>query len=778
MATALGLCGLVVAVAAFVWRPCVLVIAGGAALLLGGCLLAASARITALDSELRAVLDHHAPGFSLATIEPPPPHEPIMMRAVLAEDASEGTETTVASAQVLSVRLQGAWRPAGGGVTLSVGGDRQRRGGSEWIAGRVIEAPATFRRPARFLDHGVADVERALAFDGTTLFASVKSGLLVETVARGSHVEEAAARIRAHVRRAVSRWVGRHDAVAAGIVTAVLIGDRSGLPDDVRLRLQQAGTYHVIAISGGNIAILAMLCVGFCRLARLPPRASAAAVVLTLLAHASIVAGGPSVWRATAMAVVYLAARILDLRTPPWQALGVAAILNVLVYPLDVRDAGFLLTCGATVALLEAARRTSHLLARRRLLRWVVGSLFASLAVEVALLPIQASLFSRITAAGLLLNLLAVPLMGIVQVTGMMVCVLAAADPVAAAMGSAAYWSTAGLVESARLVEWVPWLTRRIPPPGAAAVVAYYVSLGLLLALRERRRLAAAGAYCLSTWVIVAAPAPRTAAAGVLHLSLFDVGQAESIFLRLPDGGTMLVDTGGTPFGGTGFDVGGRVLAPALWALGVRRLDTLVLTHGDPDHLGGAQSVLDDFRPRAVWEGVDVPRHTALQELRVRAARLGAVATMRRAGESIPLGGVRVRILHPPEPDWERQRVRNDDSLVIEIVFGSVAILLTGDIGADVERTLAPRLTPAAVRILKVAHHGSRTSSSDALLEQWRPQIAIVSAGRGNTFGHPTVEVIRRLAAIGATVYRTDRDGQITLETDGISVRLRTFART
>jgi competence protein ComEC len=134
-----------------------------------------------------------------------------------------------------------------------------------------------------------------------------------------------------------------------------------------------------------------------------------------------------------------------------------------------------------------------------------------------------------------------------------------------------------------------------------------------------------------------------------------------------------------------------------------------------------------------------------------------------------------VLVLHPPAPDWERQRVRNDDSVVLEVLYGDVALLLTGDIGSDVERSLAPRLVPAKTRILKVAHHGSRTSTSQELLDAWRPQIALISCGRENPFGHPAPEVVSRLEAAGARIYRTDRDGEITVDTDGQHVVVRTF---
>ncbi|MGE3404727.1 MAG: ComEC/Rec2 family competence protein, partial [Vicinamibacterales bacterium] len=228
-------------------------------------------------------------------------------------------------------------------------------------------------------------------------------------------------------------------------------------------------------------------------------------------------------------------------------------------------------------------------------------------------------------------------------------------------------------------------------------------------------------------------------------------------------------------FGSGTFDIGGRVLAPALWAHGVRSLDALLVTHGDPDHLGGALSVVDDFDPRRFLEGIIVPRHGPSREARDAATRGGAEPVVLRAGMTWRAGGARIRVLHPREPDWERPRVRNDDSVVVEVVYGTVAILLTGDISAAIERAILPQLTPSPVRVLKVGHHGSRTSTSRELLDAWHPHYALISAGRGNRFGHPTTEVIERLESAGARIYRTDQDGQITLTTDGRRVEVTTF---
>ncbi len=744
-----------------------------------GMALASDARRAALDTSLRAVLDDMPGGFSIETVGAGVRHDPIRIRGVLLEDASRGPEVATVRARVEELWRGGAWVPVDGAVALSVGGQGPAASVETWRAGRTVALSATFRRPAVYLNDGVPDFERRLALDGTTLFGSVKSALLVDVEKKGSLVAETAAEVRAHVRRSVQAWVGPYDAVSAAVVTAVLIGDRSALPDDSRERLQRAGTYHVIAISGGNIAILAGFALGVLLLCGVTGRSAALVTILVLIAYAQVVTTGASVWRATVMAVVYLAARLLDHRTPPWQAMACAAVVLVAGHPLDVRDAGFLLTFGAAAALIEGARRVGAIAPGAGPWRWLLASLAASAAAELALLPISAATFSRVTAAGLILNLGAVPLMVAVQASGMAVTIFDRIETIAAPAGWVAYWATRALLESARLVDIAPWLSVRVPPPHMAVIACYYVSLVGSLLVRGWRRVVAIVVCAVSgvaivtgqpaSWLRTAGDAPH------LRLIAFDVGQGDSTLVQFPDRSTLLVDAGGTPFGSTAFDIGERVLAPALWARGLRGLDGLVITHGDPDHIGGAPAVLDDFRPGRVWQGIPVPGHAALDAVLDRAIAAGAGIDDRRRGETLRFGEVVVRVLHPPAPDWERPRVRNDDSIVLDVRYRDVSILLLGDVGAAVEREIIPLLLPAPIRILKAGHHGSRTSTSQEFLDALRPQIAIISCGRGNTFGHPAPDVLQRLEAIGADIYRTDRDGQITVESDGRGISVKTF---
>lgn len=275
-------------------------------------------------------------------------------------------------------------------------------------------------------------------------------------------------------------------------------------------------------------------------------------------------------------------------------------------------------------------------------------------------------------------------------------------------------------------------------------------------------------------WMVIS-PAGRVRGAipdGRLRLTFIDVGQADATLVRFPDASAMLVDTGGSATGS--FDSGSRVILPVLWALDVYSLDVLAISHADPDHVGGAATLVRDFTIREIWEGIPVPRDRVLTALMAQARARGVRWQTRTAGERVNIGGVDVRVWHPPRADWERQKVRNDDSLVLELRFKQVSILLPGDIGRDIERGLAPGFDLGPLRVVKVPHHGSVTSSSPEFLRAVRPAIAILTVARDRSSA-ALDGVLARYRDIGAVVFRTGDDGAITVETDGHSVEVQTF---
>jgi competence protein ComEC len=686
--------------------------------------------------------------------------------------------------------VPGLGADATGDVSLGVAGQQATSAWREWRAGRRVVLKAGVRRPAVYFDDGVADDRLALARHGLILVGNVKSAALVEVVAHGSRLEEAAASLRAFVRRAVAAHVSRGDPLAGSIATAILIGDRTGLDHDLTDRLQAAGTYHVIAISGGNIAIFASTLLLGAWLARVPRVVANAGAIAGVWLYAGVVGGGSSVVRAAAMATIYLGLQARDLRAPPLCVLAAAAGLMLAVSPLAAVDAGFVLTVGATGAIVALADRALRVRRWPPVVRPAVAVAAASLATEAVLLPASAVLFGRVTVAGPIVNLAAVPAMAVIQQAGMTAVACHAWWPAVADLAGqvviAAAWV---LVRSADLLDLAPVLASRVPAPSWIAVSAYVVAgLAALgadawhwLPGRWRRRAQAAGtclALVTAVWIIAHPWTWRTpwSADGRLRVTAIDVGQGDATLVRLPDATTLLVDTGGLG-GQSSFDIGARVVAPAIWARGVGRLDGLLLTHGDPDHIGGAPTIIDVFRPSSVWEGIVVPSHAPMVALRAQARERGLSWGTLVEGADWERAGVRLHVWSPAAPDWERQKVRNDDSVVLELRYRDVSIVLPGDIGRDIERDLAPRIPPSPLRVLKLAHHGSATSSSAGFLDALRPSLALASCGRDNRFGHPARDVMARLAERHIPVFRTDAGGEIDLETDGRTLTVRPQAQ-
>ena len=757
-------------------------------------LLASAAQDAALHPPLRTLLEQRLGGFAIEGIDAPRHDTPIVVEGRLAADAAVTESGALLRLQVERIWIGPCPEPAPGGVSLTVTGTLAADAVGEWRAGRRVKAAALLRRPARYLNAGVPDQERLLARRGVALVGSIKSAALVEVVSRGHWFDETAAAIRASVRRAMAHHVAVRDPRSAAVATAILIGDRGSLDIAVERRLQEAGTYHVIAISGGNIAILAGLILAALWWLGIRDGWAAGAAVAMLVWYACVAGGGPSVTRATVMAAIYLSLRTIDQRTAPLHAMALTAAAVLIVTPLAVADVGFWLTFGATAAIVIGTARMGGVAFQapspkaqaRSWLRAPLLLLLASACAEAVLMPIGALIFQRVTLAGLALNLIAVPCMAIVQVASM---ITAALDTVGIGGGAhiagwVTHWAVRGLVDTATLVDWAPWLTWRVPSPSLLVMGSYYVCLIAAVFYHERPFLRVLRAFpscpswlalALFIWIAIAPPTlARSFGDGRLHLTVMDVGQGDAMLVTLPNGRTLMVDAGGVSLRGD-FDIGDRVLGPALRARGIVRLDYLAITHSDPDHIGGAASLAKDFDPREVWAGTFVANHDPTVKLQTVAARHRATWRWLQTGDRLELGGVELRVHHPPVPDWERQKVRNDDSLVIELRYGQVSMLLTGDIGREVEQVLIPALDLLPIVVLKSPHHGSGTSSSQEFIDALKPDVVVISNGRGNSYGHPVPYVLDRYRAAGAKILRTDQDGQVEVVTDGRTLELRTF---
>jgi competence protein ComEC len=719
--------------------------------------------------------------------------DPIIVRGVLAADATlvdSGVRLLVLVDELETSR--GRWRIRGT-VQTTVEGNLALSALPEWTAGRWLSAPMMLREPAVLRNPGGASEHWQRLRRISDLTGTIKSARLIE-IHRGAWWDEAGASVRQQVRDATRKYIVPPLLRAAPVLPAVLIGDQAGLPIDVEHRLQAAGTYHAIVISGAHIAVLSAACFFLLRLVLRSFHMVALTTMVIVATYGWLVGDAPSVRRAVTAAGLYLGLSVIGLRARALNVLAVTALCLAIASPLTTIDASAWLSFGATLGIIvggtrfmewasaqapngRATPRAAVMLARRM---WLVmlGIFSATLAAELVLTPIVAALFSRVGLLALVLNLVAIPAIAVVQVAGVMMIVFDHCWTLGAQWsGWIAGVAALVLLDSSKAVDLAPWLIWRTPPTHLAWTIAYYVSLVIAVSLRgrSRSRILAVAAASASLLIILSAPGLELARprAGSLRMTMLDVGQGDAIAVQCPDGQSLLIDTGGAP---GAFDVGDRVVTPALWALGVRRLDWLALTHGDLDHAGGALGVERNLHPREIWEGIPVPPHPLLLALR-RQAHLDGVAWREiLAGHRLEIGSVAIDALHPPPPDWERRRVRNDDSLVLRIRFGTVELLLTGDAGGEFENQFVEPEGRGRIRVLKVGHHGSRSSSATSFLKSFAPQLALISVGRGNTFGHPDPAVVTRLQQLGAVVFRTDWDGAILLDTDGRTVDVTTMS--
>jgi competence protein ComEC len=625
-------------------------------------------------------------------------------------------------------------------------------------AGQEFEAWARLWRPANSPQPGAFDLEGLYRRDGTHLSGAVKSARLVQATPGRRDLRTTLAAIRADARERIERHVRPGPATA--LTLAMVLGDRAALDDAVEEDFRRAGTFHVLALSGAQVAFVAAAIVLLAVRLGLGPWAQFALAAPTVTFYALLVGADVPVMRAAFGAAVALLGRALDQRADGLHLLAVALLAWLAGFPAQAGDLGCQLSFLATAGLV---------LLTRPLARGIPGgarpfglALAGSLAAQWALLPLAVARFHRLAVMAPLLNLAAVPLATALLALGVAVWASDAAwPPLAAALGALTSACADLLLWSSRLAPVA--LDARLPAPATWAVALHFVGFGAL-ALQPGRQRAALRVMALAGVGLVLARAPHPL--GVLRLTALDVGHGDALLVELPHGERWMVDAGGAALPRGAANFGERVLGPLLWARGIGRIDGLVVTHAHPDHAGGAGFLRRAFGVREVivgpWPPGDVRARRLAAEL--AGANLRAVVS----GARLDWTGVTVDVLGPRRPRRAPIGVRNDDSVVLRVRFGRVCLLLTGDAESGAEATLRP----GRCDVLKVGHHGSRTSSSAALLAATRPGIALVSAGRRDLFGHPHPEVLARLRAVRAQVLQTPLHGAIGVETDGSVLRV------
>jgi competence protein ComEC len=573
----------------------------------------------------------------------------------------------------------------------------------------------------------------------------VKSATFMTVERAPSRAMRAVGRLRSAVGRPLAASAGRHPGV--GYARAMLLGELDSVSARERLGFRRSGLAHLLAVSGMNVALVAAVAAAlgsFCR-----RRVRLGLVAAAVLLHLALVGPVPSLLRATLMTSAALLGLLLERRSLALQSLAIAAILMVALEPALVRDLGFCLSCSATFGLVVLAPFILRGWERRR--HPLAVALAVSLAAQAATLPWALAAFSYISPAAPLLNLIAVPLAGVLLVGALGWIVVALLVPMA---GDLAALPLDLLAAPFRLLPELPtgrWLCLPLPPSWALGLALAALAIVAASSVRAVR------IAIVVTLALGSAPRAPAQVAREIEWTLADVGQGDGTLLRR-GGAAMLLDGGGSSSPSRARDYAAQIWLPIFAARGISRLDVAVVSHGDSDHCGGLVDVASYIPIGELWAPAEAAGLGCVREI-LALSRAGFRALA--AGDEPAFADLRFAVLGPGRGFTGKD---NDGSLVLALPVEGRRILFTGDIERRGEAELLARYPlELGADLLKVAHHGSATSSEADFLAAVGPRLALISAGVGNPFGHPAGAVTRRLRGSGSSILRTDLSGEVVL---------------
>jgi competence protein ComEC len=679
-----------------------------------------------------------------------------------------------------------------GKIRVSVGEEINSAGYGDIIRvrGKLFE-PTGFNNPRGF------DYAGYLAQSNISAMMYVKTFDAIQVINRGAGIFRTTQDWRERIRQS---FLESTTGDGSAILQAMVLGEEGRLTDELRDRFMAAGVTHIISISGSHLGMAAILCFGLIRwlLFMMPegfyhrmtlytdPKHIAAWLTLPLVVFYSLLAGGQvATVRSLIMISAGLLAIILHRENALMHALALAALVILVASPQAIFDISFqlsflsVLVIGYVVSLwneLQFKAENRFRKIRNSALLLIIISLSTGLATG----PLVAYYFNQISFAGIVSNLVIVPFAGMVVVPLGLFSGILSLFTHHLPLG----WMNQGIsdmfISAVSFFSRLP-LAEFHPPAPTPLWLLLYAVFFILLFMHARARLLSRFKPFESSSRISMMPVIGIALAGMclmlpfalsfvpeqrMLVSFPDVGQGDCSLIELPGGKAVLIDGGGAR--DNRFDIGRRVLAPWLWNKGIRRLDLVVLSHPHPDHMNGLIAILKKFEVAAVWESgldTDLPGYDEFRAvMRDRKIRNRLVSA---DDPPMMLGEAMISVLHPGRGfdahDRQAFAAENNRSLVVQIRSEGRSLLFTGDIGIEAEHRILGNIREMKTDLVKVPHHGSKSSSSEDFVSQTRPEVAVVTVGRGNLYHHPSDEVLAHYERIGAQICRTDIDGAVTI---------------
>ncbi len=657
--------------------------------------------------------------------------------------------------------------------------------------------------PRGFHNPGGFSYERHLAFERihTVGFLSEKKGLV--KLGEGFknpftlRVEGWRDRIREFLNREANP-------TTSSIFKALVLGEQGDIPEEVKEHFIVTGIAHLLAISGDQFGIVALL--SFSLLIWVMKRSefllltvdvkkwASALTIPCIVLYAFIAGGGISVIRATIMVITFLFSILLNRERNLIHTLALAASLILIFSPPSLFDVSFQLSFLAVLSILYLVPRIlqelkeegipllSNASWKENILKYILLSLLVTGVAILGTAPFVALHFNRFSPIGFFTNLFIIPWVGFLIVPLSLVASLFSFFfyPLATLLIHINDWIALILLKVVAFLASIPYASFFLSTPTVFEIILFYLLLFLVVRLRKGKKIRYLFAGLFMVFILdLAFWNLKDSYQKDLRLTFIDVGHGDSILVEFPEGKRMLIDGGGLYE--DRFDIGKNVIAPFLWKKKIHKIDTLVLTHPDPDHLKGLIFIASQFSIGQFWDnGSHTESEPYLQLKKVLKEKKIETQSLNEKTPPQIINGVEISILNPSVWNSTQRKVRNlpdlnNSSLVLKLGFRNVSLLLTGDIEKEAEERMLRKGYLLRSDILKIPHHGSSSSSSALFLEKVKPTYAILSVGERNIGRLPHPEVLKRYLKLGTHLFRTDRHGAITVITDGEHIEIKPF---
>jgi len=561
------------------------------------------------------------------------------------------------------------------------------------------------------------------------------------------------------------------------LLIGMLLGEKGFIPPNLKEVFAEAGIMHILAVSGLHVGIIAMALFALLSMLKLPNKLKLFTLILILIIYASITGFRPSVLRATIMFILLIGGKLINRNRNLNISLFFAAFLILLLNPLILYDAGFLLSFIVTLFIINLSPILQELF--YKIVVWIKNPLAVSTAAWIGIFPLSAYFFSKVSIISIVSNIFIIPLTGIAVILGFVTFFIGLVSISLAGIVANINYLVLNLITFiAKSFSSLPFAFIYVAQPSIMVIALYYLTVFFIIEIfykkilshkiKKKTTLIVLSVIFLIIIVQVFYPADN------LKVNFINVGEGDCILIEAPNKINILIDGGGTPQ--SNFDVGNKIVIPYLRRKGINKINLLVLTHPHLDHLEGLLPVIREFRVDMVLDSGLICDSSEYKEFLSLILKKGIPYHQAKAGDNfIFSNNLEIFLLNPLyDSDFYDESDFNNASIVVKLFYKNADFLFTGDIEEATEKKLLVWQNILQSDILKVGHHGSETSTNLEFLDKVNPSIAVITVGK-NHFGHPSQKIIERLKDRNIQIYRTDENGTIIIRTNGQEYWIRTL---